>query len=42
MANERAVEVLAELETEKDLRREAEDRSMALQQRANQDVEVIT
>ena len=41
-ASQRAVEVLAELETEKDLRREAEDRSMALQQRANQDVEVIT
>ena len=41
-ASKRAVEILDDLETEKDLRREAEDRSMALQQRANQDVEVIT
>ena len=30
-ANERAIEVLAELEIEQDLRRKAEDRSMALQ-----------
>ena len=41
MANERAVEVLAELEIEWDLRRKAEDRSTALQQRVDQDAEEI-
>ena len=40
-ASKRAAEVLSELEMERDLRRKAEDRSMALQQRANQDAEVI-
>ena len=39
---QRAMEVLAELETEQDLRRKAKERSMALQQRANQDAEVIS
>ena len=41
-ASEWAIDVLAELETERDLRRRAEKRSMALQQRANQDAEVIS
>ena len=34
-ASQRAIEVLAELETERDLRRKAKERSTALQQRAN-------
>ena len=34
-ASQRAVEVLPELETKQDLRREPEDRSTTLQQRAN-------
>ena len=34
-AHQRAIEVLAELETERDLRLKAEGRSTALQQRAN-------
>ena len=34
-ANERAGELLVELETERDLRRKAKERSTALQQRAN-------
>ena len=41
-ASQRAVELLAKLETEQDLKLKAEDRSAALQQRANQDAEVIT
>ena len=40
-ASERAVEVLAELEMERDLKWKAEDRSTALQQRVDQDAEVI-
>jgi len=39
-ASQRAIEVLAELETEQHLRQKAEDRSTALQQRANQDAKV--
>ena len=34
-ASKRAAEVLSELETERDLRRKAEDRSTALQQKAD-------
>ena len=41
MASEHAVEVLADLETKQDLRRKAEDRSTALQQRVDRDAEVI-
>ena len=41
MASEWAVEVLAELEMERDLRLKAKDRSTTLQQRANRDAEVI-
>ena len=41
-ASKRAVEVLAELETERDLRRRAEESSAALQQWANQDAEEIS
>ena len=40
-ASKRAAEVLSELETERDLRREAEDRSSDLQRRADQDVVLI-
>ena len=40
-ASKRAAEVLSELETEWDLRREAEDRSSDLQRRADQDVLLI-
>lgn len=42
MASERAIEVLAELEMERDLRRKAKDRSTALQQRVDWDAKVIT
>ena len=34
-ASQRAIELLVELETERDLKVKAEDRSTALQQRAN-------
>ncbi|XP_066385254.1 uncharacterized protein [Miscanthus floridulus] len=40
-ASKRAVEVLKELETERDLRRKAESRAMALQQKADEDVKVV-
>jgi len=40
-SSERVGELLAELETERDLRRQAEDKSMALQQKADQDAMVI-
>ena len=40
--SQRAVEVLAELEMERDLRRKAGERSVTLQQRVNQDAEVIS
>ena len=40
-ACQRAVELLEELERERDLKLEAEDRSTALQQRVNQDAEAI-
>ena len=40
-AAERAVDLLAELEMERDLKLEAEERSVALQQKANLDAEVI-
>ena len=40
-AYQRVVDLLAELETKQDLKLEAEDRSVALQQRANQDAKVI-
>ena len=40
-ASKRATEVLSELETERDLRREAEDRSSDLQWRADQDAVLI-
>ena len=40
-ASKRAVEVLKELETERDLRRKAESRATALQQKADEDVEVV-
>ena len=40
-ASKRATEVLSELETERDLRREAEDRSSDLQRRADQDAVLI-
>ena len=40
-ATQRAIELLEELEREHDLNLEVEDRSTALQQRANQDAEVI-
>ena len=36
-ASKRAIEVMDELEIERDLRRKAEDRSMALQQRVDKD-----
>ena len=40
-ANEKASEVLKELEMERDLRRKAESRATALQQKADEDVEVV-
>ena len=40
-ASKRATEVLSELETERDLKREAEDRSSNLQQRVDQDAVLI-
>jgi len=40
-ASKRAAEVLKELETERDLRRKAESRAVALQQKADEDVEVV-
>ena len=40
-ANKRAAEVLSELETERDLRWEAKDRSSDLQRRANHDAVLI-
>ncbi|XP_066311530.1 uncharacterized protein [Miscanthus floridulus] len=42
MASERAGELLAELEIERDLKLKAEERSAALQQRADRDTETIT
>ena len=41
MASEQAIELLAELEMEQDLKLKAEERSTALQQRADRDTEVI-
>ncbi|XP_066356940.1 uncharacterized protein [Miscanthus floridulus] len=41
VANEKAGEVLKELEMERELRREAESRAMALQQKVDKDVEVV-
>ena len=38
MANEKAGEVLKELEMERDLRRKAESRATALQQKVDEDV----
>ena len=40
-ASQRAIELLEELEMERDLKLKAEDRSMALQRRADQDAEAI-
>ena len=40
-ASKRAAEVLSELETERDLRREAENRSSDLQRRVDQDAVLI-
>jgi len=40
-ASQRAIELLAKLEREQDLKLEAKDRSAVLQQRVNQDAEVI-
>ena len=40
-ASKRAAEVLKELETEQDFRQKAESRAMALQQKADEDVEVV-
>ena len=40
-ADEKAGEVLKELEMERDLRRKAESRAMALQQKVDEDVEVV-
>ena len=40
-ASKRAVELLAELEMERDLKLKAEDRSTALQQRVDQDAKAI-
>ena len=40
-ASKRAAEVLSKLETERDLRREAEDRSLDLQRRVDQDAVLI-
>ena len=42
MASERASELLEELETERDLKLKAEERSIVLQQRADRDAETIT
>jgi len=42
MASKRAGELLAELETERYLKLKAEERSAALQQRADRDAEMIT
>ena len=39
--SQRVVELLAELETKRDLKLKAEDRSTALQQRADQDAKAI-
>ena len=41
MASEKASELLAELQTEWDLKLKAEERFVALQQRADRDAEVI-
>ena len=41
VANEKAGEVLKELEMERELQREAESRAMALQQKVDEDVEVV-
>ena len=41
MASEQVVELLAELEMERDLKLKAEERSTALQQRVDRDAEVI-
>ena len=41
MANEKAGEVLKELEMERELRREAERRATTLQQKVDEDVEVV-
>ena len=41
-ASEQAIELLAELETERDLKLKAKERSTVLQQRVDQDAEVIT
>ena len=41
VASEQAVELLAELEMERDLKLKAEERSTALQQKADRDAEVI-
>ena len=41
VACQRAIDLLAELETERDLKLEAKERSAAQQQRVNLDVEVI-
>ena len=41
MAIEQAIELLAELEMERDLKLKAEERSVVLQQRADRDTEVI-
>ena len=40
-ANEKAGEVLKELEMERDLRQKAESRAMALQQKVDEDIEVV-
>ena len=40
-ASQQAIELLAELETERDLKLKAKDRSAALQRRADQDAEAI-
>ena len=41
VASERAGELLAELQTEQDLKLKAEERSAMLQEKANQDVVVV-
>ena len=41
MASDRAGELLAELQTERDLKLKAEERSTTLQEKANQDAVVI-
>ena len=40
-ASQQAIKLLAELEMEQDLKLKAEERSMALQQRVDQDVKAI-